>query len=50
MLNHEVNIGGMAVEAEFSHQYFVQFCFCVTDGRGTPDKMASDIELCMRQR
>jgi len=32
----EVNVGGMAVEAEPSHQYSITFCCHVTDGsRGT---------------
>lgn len=28
----EVDIGGMTIEAEHSHQYSVTFCHCVTDG------------------
>ena len=28
----ETNNGGMAVEAEISHQYSVTCCCCVTDG------------------
>jgi len=28
----ERDVGGMAVEAEPSHQYFIPFCCCVTDG------------------
>ena len=32
----EADVGGIAVEAEPSHQYSVTFCCCVTDGsRGT---------------
>ena len=28
----EVDVGGMVVEAESSHQYSVTFCCCETDG------------------
>ncbi|MEQ5146204.1 hypothetical protein ABN231_18085 [Proteus mirabilis] len=28
----EVDVGGMAVEVEPSHQYSITFCCCVTDG------------------
>ena len=28
----DTNIGGMAVEVEPSHQYFITFCCCETDG------------------
>jgi len=28
----EVDVGGMAVKIEPSHQYPITFCFCVTDG------------------
>jgi len=28
----EVDIGGMAVEVELSHQYSITSCCCVTDG------------------
>ena len=44
----EMDVGGRAVEAEPSHQYFISFCCCVTDGsRGAQsDRMASDMEVC----
>ena len=28
----EVDVGGMAVEAEASHQHSITLCCCVTDG------------------
>ena len=28
----EADVGGTAIEAEPSHQYFTTFCCCVTDG------------------
>jgi len=31
-MTSEVDVGGMAIEAEPSHQYFTTFCCCVTDG------------------
>ena len=30
----EVDVGGMAVEFQSSHQYSITFCCCTTDGRG----------------
>ena len=41
--------GGMAVEVEPSHQYSITFY--VTDvTEGQSDKMASDMEACMKHR
>jgi len=50
----EVDVGGMEVDVEPSHQYSVT-CFChVTDGStlcwGHSDRMVSDIEVHMKQR
>jgi len=46
----EADVGGMAVEAESSHQYSVTFCCCVTDAaEGQSDTMAFDMEVCMKQ-
>jgi len=28
----ELDVSGMTVEAELSHQYAIEFCCCVTDG------------------
>ena len=47
----DVHVGSMAVETEPSHQYSIIFCCHVADGsRGQSDKMASDMEECMKQR
>jgi len=47
----EVHVGDMAVEVELSRQYSVKFCCCATDdSRGQSDKMASDMEVRMKQR
>ena len=44
--------GGMAVEVETSHQYFITwFCHVTYGSRGAQsDKMASDVEVQMKQR
>ena len=41
----EVDVGGIAVEAEPSHQYPITFCCCVTDGN-----RGADVEVRMKQR
>jgi len=42
--------GGMAVEAESSHQYSVTFCWCETNSsRGQSGRMMSDMEVRMKQ-
>ena len=47
----EADVGVMIVEVEPSHQYSLIFCCCATDGsRGQSDKMASDMEVHMKQR
>lgn len=38
---------GMAVEVEFFHYIFF---YCTTDGSRASDKMASDMEMGMKQR
>jgi len=46
-----VDAGGIAVEVEPFHQYFVTFCCCVTDGsRGAVQQIVSDMEVQMKQR
>ena len=50
-ITSEADGGGMAVEAEPSHQYSITFCCSVTDGNGGhPDKMASGMEVRMKLR
>ena len=44
----EADVGGMAVEAEPSHQYSIIFCCRMTDGQS--DKMESDVEVHMNHR
>jgi hypothetical protein len=47
----EADVGDMAVEVEPSRPYSVKFCYRVTDdSRGQSDKMASDMEVRMKQR
>ena len=47
----EVDVGGMAVGVESSHQYSIISCCCVMDGnRGAFYKIASDMEVHMKQR
>ena len=31
-MTSQAGVGGMAMEAEPSHQYFITFCCCATDG------------------
>jgi len=50
-MTSEVDVDGMAAEVEPSHQYSVMFCCFQTDGsRGQFDEMASDVEVCVKQR
>ena len=50
-MTSEVDAGGMAVEVEHSHQYFITFCCCVTDGSsGQSVRMVSDMEAWIEQR
>jgi len=30
-MTSEADVGGIAVEAEHTYQYFITFCYCVTD-------------------
>ena len=47
----EIDVGGMAVEAEPSLQYSIIFCCHVTDGsKGQSDRMASVMEVCKKQK
>ena len=48
----EADVGGMAVQAEPSHQYPIPFCCCVTDGsRGALwQNGAWHMEVQMKQR
>ena len=47
----EVDVGGMAVEVEPSHQYSIPFCCCVTGGsRGAVWQLVSDMEVWMKRR
>ena len=47
--NSEVDVGGMAVEDEHSHQYPITFC-CQVAAEGQSDTMASDVEIHKKQR
>lgn len=39
-MTSEVDVGGMAVEAEHSHQHSITFCCCATDAaEGQHDKI-----------
>ena len=47
----KADVGGIAVEVESSHQYSTTFCCHVTDeAEGQSDKMASGMEVLMKQR
>ena len=47
----KMDVGGMAVKVEVSHQYSIKFCCCVTEAAaGQSDKMVSNMEVCMKQR
>jgi len=47
----EVDVGGMAVEVESSHQYSINvLLLCQTAAEGQSDEMVSDMEVHMKQR
>ena len=47
----ETDVGGMAVEVEPSHQYSITYCCgCQVAADRQSDKMASNVEVCMKQR
>ena len=47
----ETDVAGMALEVEASHHYSVTYCCHVADSsKGQSDKMASDIDVWMKQR
>lgn len=50
-MTSEIDVGGMAAQVDPSHQYPATFCCHVKMvAEGQPGKMASDAEVCMKQR
>jgi len=45
-----VDVGGMAVEVEPSHQYSISFCCCMTATEGQSDKMVPHMGARMKKR
>ena len=46
----EVNVGGMAVRTEPSHQYSITLVAVRQMAAGQSDQMVSDVEVLMKQR